>query len=76
MYAESRSLTGYETALVKDRAVREVKRLRSYPLSIAVIFTYLLHSELERTDLRRVIYGKLYQVAPATLESLLVVPKL
>ena len=36
----------------------------------------LLLAELERTDLRRIIYGRLYGVAPATLESLLVVPRL
>ena len=75
-YADTRSLTGFETAISHDRAVRELKRLRSYPLSICVIFTYLLFAELERTDLRRIIYGKLYGVAPATLESALVVPKL
>jgi V/A-type H+/Na+-transporting ATPase subunit C len=75
-YNEGRSLTGYETAVSHDRAVKELKRLRSYPLSICVIFTYLLLAELERTDLRRVIYGRLYNIAPATLESLLVVPRL
>ncbi|HEY6238879.1 MAG TPA: V-type ATPase subunit [Thermoplasmata archaeon] len=75
-YTENRSLTGYEAVLGRDRAVRELKRLRSYPLSIAVNFTHLMLSDLERTDLRRIIYGKLYGVAPATLESFLVVPKL
>ncbi|HXQ48303.1 MAG TPA: V-type ATPase subunit [Thermoplasmata archaeon] len=75
-YADNRSLTGYEIAVSHDRAVRELKRLRSYPLSICVIFTYLLLAELERTDLRRIIYGRLYGVAPATLEALLVVPRL
>jgi vacuolar-type H+-ATPase subunit C/Vma6 len=75
-YAENRSLTGFETAITHDRAVKELKRLRSYPLSICVIFTHLLLSELERTDLRRIIYGKLYGVAPAALEAALVVPKL
>ncbi len=75
-YADQRSLTGFETAVSHDRAVRELRRLRSYPLSICVIFTYLLLAELERTDLRRIIYGRLYGVAPATLEPLLVVPRL
>ena len=75
-YSESRSLTGYEGALNRDRAVRELKRLRSYPLSVGVIFTWLMLAELERTDLRRIIYGLLYGIAPATLESFLVVPKL
>jgi V/A-type H+-transporting ATPase subunit C len=75
-YAESRSLSGYDSALQRDRSMRELRRLRSYPLSISVIFTFLLLSDLERADLRRIIYGKLYGIAPATLEAMLVVPKL
>lgn len=75
-YAANRTLSGYEIALTRDRSVRELRRLRSYPLSIAVIFSWMLLGELERSDLRRVVYGKLYAVQPATLEALLVVPKL
>ncbi|MCI4331278.1 MAG: V-type ATPase subunit [Thermoplasmata archaeon] len=76
LYASDRSLTAYEAELLRDRAVRELKRLRSYPLSLSVIFTYLLLAELERTDLRRIIYGKVYQVDPNQLSGLLVVPRL
>jgi V/A-type H+/Na+-transporting ATPase subunit C len=75
-FAENHSLTAYEAAISHDRAIRELKRLRSYPLSISVVFTFLLLSELERTDLRRLIYGKLYNVAPTTLAQQLVVPRL
>ncbi len=75
-YNENRSLTGYEAILQRDRAVRELKRLRSYPLSLGVVFTWLLLAELERSDVRRIVYGKLYAVPPARLEPLLVVPKL
>ena len=76
LYQQSRTLTGYEVALSRDRATRELKRLRSYPLSIAVTFSYLFLAELERADLRRVIYGKLYGLGPQALEPLLVVPRL
>lgn len=76
LYQESRSLTGYEAALQRERAVRELKRLRSYPLSISIIFAFLLVAELERSDLRHLVYGKLYGFAPAALEALLVVPRL
>jgi V/A-type H+-transporting ATPase subunit C len=75
-YQESRSLTTFESVLARERAVRELKRLRSYPLSVCVVFTWLLLADLERTDLRRIIYGKLYGIGGATLESLLVLPKL
>ena len=75
-YQENRSLTGYEAVLSRDRAVRELKRLRSYPLSLAMSFTYILLAELERTDLRRIIYAKVYGIPVGTLANLLVVPKL
>ncbi|MGI0131499.1 MAG: V-type ATPase subunit [Thermoplasmata archaeon] len=74
-YQESRSLTGYEVELSRDRALRELKRLRTYPLSLAMIFTYLLLAELERTDLRRIIYGKVYGVSASALTNLLVLAR-
>jgi V/A-type H+/Na+-transporting ATPase subunit C len=76
LYQQNRTLTGYEITLTKDRAVRELKRLRTYPLSIAVAFAYLYEAELERSDLRRIIYGKLYGLSPQAIDALLVVPKL
>jgi V/A-type H+-transporting ATPase subunit C len=75
-FAETHSLTTYEAAISHDRSIRELKRLRAYPLSISVIFTFLLLAELERTDLRRLIYGKMYGVATASLTAQLVVPRL
>jgi len=70
------NLSGYETALQRDRAARELKRLRTYPLSLAVIFAYLLRSEVERGDLRRLAFGKLYGLPNERLEKLLVAPAL
>ncbi len=75
-YLESRSLTAYETALQRDRASREVARMRAYPLSLAMIFTYLLLAELERADLRRIIYGRMYDLSTAAIENSLIVPRL
>lgn len=72
----SQSLTGYEVALERDRAVAELKRLRTYPLSLSVIFAYLLRSELERSDLRRIVFGRLYGLSAERLEPLLVSPRL
>jgi V/A-type H+/Na+-transporting ATPase subunit C len=70
------NLSGYESALQRDRAARELKRLRTYPLSLAVIFAYLLRSEIERGDLRRLAFGKLYGLSNERLERLLVAPAL
>jgi len=70
------NLSGYETALQRDRAARELRLLRTYPLSLAVIFAYLLRSEIERVDLRRIAFGKLYGLSNDRLERLLVAPAL
>jgi V/A-type H+-transporting ATPase subunit C len=75
-YQASQSLTGYEVALQRERAVRELGRMRAYPLSVAMVFTYLLLAELERTDLRRIIYGRLYGLPTSAIVDSLVVPKL
>ena len=75
-YQSGRTLTGFEVALTRERAAREILRMRSYPLSGAILFTYLMRAELERVDLRRVVYGRRYGFPPATVLDQLVVPKL
>jgi len=75
-YSAAESLAGYESALERDRSVLELKRLRTYPLSLGVIFTYLLLAELERRDLRRIIFGRVYGMAADRLLPLLVSPRL
>jgi V/A-type H+/Na+-transporting ATPase subunit C len=76
IYQTGHSLAGYEAALARERAVRELKRLRAYPLSVGIVFGFLLLAELERADLRRIVYGKLYGVATPDIERELIVPRL
>ncbi|HKS59450.1 MAG TPA: V-type ATPase subunit [Thermoplasmata archaeon] len=75
-FESDRSLVGFEVALLRDRAVRELKRLRAYPLSLGIIFTFLLLAEIERADLRKVVYGKVYGLRPAEISDSLVAPRL
>jgi V/A-type H+/Na+-transporting ATPase subunit C len=75
-YAAQRSLVPFELALTRERTVRELKRLRSFPLSICILFTFLLLAELERADVRKIAYGKLYAVGPEELGGSLIVPRL
>lgn len=75
-YASAGTLAGYEVALERERAVSELKRLRTYPLSLSVIFAYLLENELERSDLRRAVFGRLYGFSAERLTALLVSPRL
>lgn len=75
-YASGGSLVGYEAAIERDRAVRELKRLRAYPLSLGVIFAFLLRAEVERGDVRRIAFGRLYGIPNDRLEPLLISPRL
>ena len=75
-YTEADSLTGYEVALERDRAATVFKRLRTYPLSLSVIFAYLLRNEFERGDLRRAVFGRRYGLSAERLAPLLVSPRL
>ena len=75
-YTTADSLTGYEVAIERDRATSELKRLRTYPLSLNVIFAYLIRNEVERSDLRRAVFGRRYGVSPERLSSLMVSPHL
>lgn len=71
-FAAGGSLVGYEAAIERDRALRELKRLRAYPLSLGVIFAFLLRAEVERGDIRRLAYGRLYGIPNDRLEPLLI----
>jgi V/A-type H+/Na+-transporting ATPase subunit C len=75
-FASGSTLTGYEVAIERERASSELKRLRTYPLSLSVIFAYLLRNELERSDLRRAVFGRLYGLSAERLTPLLVSPRL
>jgi V/A-type H+/Na+-transporting ATPase subunit C len=75
-FQSSGSLAGYEAATERDRAVKDLKRLRAYPLSIGVIFAYLIRAEVERDDVRRVAFGRQYGLAADRIEPLLVSPRL
>ena len=75
-YASGGTLTGYEVAIERERATSELKRLRTYPLSLSVIFAYLLRNELERSDLRRAVFGRLYGLSAERLTPLLVSSRL
>ncbi|MGC2289380.1 MAG: V-type ATPase subunit [Thermoplasmata archaeon] len=75
-YRSDRSLVGFESALARQRAIDQLKQLRSYPLSLSVIFAFLLLSELERNDLQRIVYAKAYGVPREQFEPLLITPSL
>jgi len=66
------TLTAYEVALQRDRVSAELKRLATYPLGLGVIFAYLLRAEVEWSDLRRIVFGRVYGLSAEQIEPLLV----
>lgn len=75
-FQKQQSLVPFEVALTRARALREIKRFRAFPLSICILFGFLLWAELERADLRQIAYGKLYSVDPEELRGSLVLAAL
>jgi len=75
-FASGGSLVGYEAAIERDRTVRELRRLRAYPLSLGVVFAFLLRAEVERVDIRRIAFGKRYGLGTDRLEAMLISPRL
>jgi V/A-type H+-transporting ATPase subunit C len=75
-YQSDRSLVQFEVVLTRERALRELRQLRTYPLSLAIIFTFLFLAELERNDIRRIVFAKVYGIAPDDLRPLLILPVL
>ncbi len=76
VYRASDGLAEVEAILWRERARAEFARLRSFPLSLSVIFAYLLRAELEWRDVRRIAFARLYGVPREKVEPLLVVPRL
>jgi V/A-type H+/Na+-transporting ATPase subunit C len=74
-YAAAPSLVPFEIALTRERTVRQLARMRSFPLSISILFTFLTLAEIERADLRKIVYGKLYGIPPDELERSLLLPR-
>ncbi len=75
-YASDASLAGYEAAMRRDHAVVTIERMRLYPLSLGIIFQYLLRNELERNDLHLLAFGLLYRLPSERIQPFLVSPRL
>jgi V/A-type H+/Na+-transporting ATPase subunit C len=59
-FQENGTMTAFETALRRRHVGKSLTRMRVYPLSLAGIFGFLLQAEVERSDVRKIIYGKVY----------------
>jgi V/A-type H+/Na+-transporting ATPase subunit C len=75
-FESEQSLVAFETVLARERLRRELTRMRAFPLSLAIVFTFLAQAEVERDDLRRIVFSKVYGVPTADVMPLLLRPQL
>ncbi len=70
-YKKSSSLIDFEAAL--DRVISEnyLSRLKTLPLSIGTIFYFIMWAERERENIRKIVYGKHYDLPPERISSML-----
>ena len=71
-YKKTKSLIDFEIAL--DKVINEMyfKRLRNVPLSIGTIFYFVMFAEIERANLRKIVYGRRYNLPAERLNSMLI----
>jgi V/A-type H+-transporting ATPase subunit C len=71
-YKKTRSLTDFEAAL--DKVINEMyfKRLKTISLSIGTIFYFVILAERELENIRKIVYGKHYDLPVERISSMLV----
>ncbi len=74
-YTKEPSLVPFEEALRRWALEKTLVLTRQFPLSLAGIFGFLLQAEAERSDLRRIVYGKVYGLPEERLAPELLVPR-
>lgn len=71
-YNKTKSLIDFEVAIDKVINERQFKRLKNVPLSIGIIFYFIIRAELERANLRKIVYGKHYNLSTERIRSMLI----
>lgn len=71
-YKKTKSLIDFEGAL--DRFISEMylNRLKTLPLSIGTIFYFIMWAERERENIRKIVYGKHYNLPMERISSMLI----
>ena len=70
-YKKSRSLIDFEVALDKFINSEYVKKLKNIALSAGTIFYFIINAEHEHENIKRIAYGKRYNLSMDYLNSLL-----
>ncbi len=72
-YKKSNSLIDFEVALDKFINSEYVKKLKNIALSIGTIFYFIINTEHERENIKRIAYGKRYNLSADYINSLLLI---
>jgi len=72
-YKQSKSLIDFEVALDKFINSEYVKKLKNIALSIGTIFYFIINTEHERENIKRIAYGKRYNLSSEYINSLLLI---
>jgi V/A-type H+-transporting ATPase subunit C len=71
-YAKTQNLVDFEVAMDKYINNNYVKKLKNIALSIGTIFHFIIKAEFEWDNIKRIAYGKRYNLTPERISSMLV----
>ena len=72
-YRESGSLVDFEVTFDKFISNNYVKKLKNIALSVGSIFHFMITAEHERENIRRIAYGKRYNISPSRIASMVII---
>jgi V/A-type H+-transporting ATPase subunit C len=70
-YNATKSLIDFEISLDKFINTTYVKKLRNIPLSVGTIFYFIISAEQERENIKRIAYGKRYNLSNEQISAML-----
>lgn len=71
-YAKTQNLVDFEVAMDKYINNNYVRKLKNIALSIGTIFHFIIKAEFEWDNIKRIAYGKRYNLTPDRINSMLV----
>ena len=72
-YKTSKSLIDFEVGITKNIFENNVKKLRNIALSIGNIFYFIFRVEIEHENLKRITYGKRYELSIDKIKEMLLI---
>ena len=72
-YKTSKSLIDFEVGITKNIFENNVKKLRNIALSIGNIFYFIFRAEIEHENLKRITYGKRYDLSIDKIKEMLLI---